>query len=78
MPKTPRSPCDVVACGRPSASSYLHATLARSVQFAICDEHLARLQAGQRPTILTDGGDVAGRDDRPALQFSGSTGADRC
>jgi hypothetical protein len=76
MPKTLRSPCDVVACGRPAASSYLDAALARSVQFAVCDEHLSRLQAGQRPTILTEGGDVAVRAGRPALLFPGSTGAD--
>lgn len=72
MAETFRPLCDVVACGRPAAGSHLDAALGRSVKFAVCDEHLSRLQAGQRPTILmvlSAGLDDDAREGRPALLF---------
>ena len=73
MPEHPSPRCDVVDCGRPPAGSYLHATDARSVEFAVCDTHLSSLKAGRQPTVVAERPDVGGR---PALLIPPSAGDD--
>lgn len=76
MPQSPIQSCDVVGCPQPGAGSYLHASDARALRFAVCDEHLSRLQVGVRPTVVADRLDLARLDALPALLLSSAEGDD--
>lgn len=67
MPEQPGQLCEVGECPQPAAGSYLHLAGDRTVQFAVCDPHLAQLKAGARPTVKAAGFDLAEPDARPTL-----------
>ena len=66
MDAAPRR-CDVPGCDEPATRSYLHARLARMLEFSICTGHYARLQNGERPVVVAERLDLAALDDRPGL-----------
>ena len=66
--------CDVVGCERVAVGSYLD-TADRAAHFAICEVHLARMRAGQRPTVVAERLDLADLAARPALLFEAADGA---
>ena len=65
--------CDVVDCRQPGTGSYLQAAVDRAVEFAVCDEHLAQLRAGRRPTVVAERLETDGRP-APALSFADGDG----
>jgi hypothetical protein len=46
------STCDVVDCQESATGVYLDARAARLIEFGVCARHFARLQAGERPTVI--------------------------
>lgn len=69
----PRQLCDVLDCRQPGAGSYLQAAVEGAVEFAVCDEHLAQLRAGRRPTVVAVWPEM---DRRPAPALSFADGDD--
>lgn len=76
MPENPIQPCDVVGCSQPGSGSYLAASDTRVLRFAVCDEHLSRLQAGARPTVVAERLDLSRLDALPALLLPSPEGDD--
>jgi hypothetical protein len=69
--------CDVVECHQTAVGSYLHAADTPALQFAVCHEHLARMKAGWRPTVVAEGLGPDGRGGSPALLLDRSATDDR-
>lgn len=63
----PTDQCDVAGCTAPAAGFYLQASDANSVEFEVCDNHFAELQAGKRPSVVAARLDLANLDGHPAL-----------
>lgn len=61
------SACEVVGCDEPATASYLHARDARLLEFSICTDHYSRMQHGEQPTVVGEGGDLAPLDGPAAL-----------
>ena len=77
MPEAVSPICDVVECRRTAVGSYLHAADAPALQFAVCHEHLARMKAGSRPTVVAERLGPDGLAGRPALLLDRSATDDR-
>jgi hypothetical protein len=64
------SGCDAAGCDQPATASYLHARDAQLLEFSICTDHYARLQAGVQPTVVAERFDLADLGSRPVLMFT--------
>jgi hypothetical protein len=51
--------CDVVGCNQPGAGRYLDVRAEAAVEFQVCADHFARIEAGEAPRVVVARSDAA-------------------